>query len=67
VLLAKVAIRGHALQRRGLPADNEIDRLCELLKANNRNPEDFEFSMLPVASTSTDLHRYRDAGVDDSI
>jgi probable F420-dependent oxidoreductase len=43
-----------------------INRLRELLKANNRNPEDFEFSVSPVASaTPADLRQYRDAGVDE--
>ena len=43
-----------------------INRLRELLKANNRNAEDFEFSMSPVVSaTPADLQRYRDAGVDE--
>jgi probable F420-dependent oxidoreductase len=43
-----------------------INRLRELLKANNRNPQDFEFSVSPVASaTPADLQRYRDAGVDE--
>jgi probable F420-dependent oxidoreductase len=43
-----------------------INRLRELLKENNRNPEDFEFSVSPVASvTPADLRRYRDAGVDE--
>jgi probable F420-dependent oxidoreductase len=43
-----------------------INRLRELLQANNRNPQDFEFSMAPVASaTPADLQRYRDAGVDE--
>jgi probable F420-dependent oxidoreductase len=43
-----------------------INRLRELLKVNNRNPEDFEFSVSPVASaTPADLQRYKDAGVDE--
>jgi probable F420-dependent oxidoreductase len=43
-----------------------ISRLRELLRANNRNPGDFEFLVSPVASaTPADLQRYRDAGVDE--
>lgn len=43
-----------------------IKRLRELLKANNRKPDDFEFSMSPVASaTPDDLKAYRDAGLDE--
>jgi len=43
-----------------------VKRLRELLKANDRNPADFEFSVSPVASaTPAELRRYRDAGVDE--
>jgi len=43
-----------------------INRLRELLKANERSPQDFEFLVSPTASaTPADLQRYRDAGVDE--
>jgi probable F420-dependent oxidoreductase len=43
-----------------------INRLRELLKANNRDPKNFEFSVSPVASaTPADLRQYGDAGVDE--
>ncbi len=43
-----------------------INRLRALLKANERDAEDFEFSVSPVASaTPAELQRYRDAGVDE--
>jgi probable F420-dependent oxidoreductase len=44
----------------------KINRLRELLKANNRKQEEFEFLMSPVASaTPDDLKPYRDTGVDE--
>jgi len=43
-----------------------INRLRELLKANKRSADNFEFSMSPVATaTPADLKSYRDAGVDE--
>ncbi|MBI3801076.1 MAG: LLM class F420-dependent oxidoreductase [Deltaproteobacteria bacterium] len=43
-----------------------INRLRELLKANERSPQDFEFLVSPTASaTPADLQQYRDAGVDE--
>jgi len=44
----------------------KINRLRELLRANNRKAQGFEFSMSPLASsTPADLKSYRDAGVDE--
>lgn len=44
----------------------KINRLRELLKANNRNADEFEFSMSPLASAKPDeLKQYADAGVDE--
>jgi probable F420-dependent oxidoreductase len=43
-----------------------VSRLRELLKANGRGTDGFEFSVSPTASASSDdLKRYRDAGVDE--
>jgi probable F420-dependent oxidoreductase len=43
-----------------------IKRLRQLLKENNRTEDGFEFSMSPLASsTPSDLKSYRDAGVDE--
>ncbi len=43
-----------------------INRLRELLKANGRGTDGFEFSVSPTAeATPDDLKRYRDAGVDE--
>ncbi len=43
-----------------------INRLRELLSANGRGTDGFEFSVSPTAdATPDDLKRYRDAGVDE--
>jgi len=43
-----------------------INRLRQLLAANGRQSEPFEFAVAPTASaTPDDLKRYRDAGVDE--
>jgi probable F420-dependent oxidoreductase len=43
-----------------------INRLRELLAANGRGTDGFEFSVSPTAdATPDDLRRYRDAGVDE--
>jgi len=47
-------------------AAQAIKRLRELLAANSRSSERFEFSVSPTAeATPDDLGRYRDAGVDE--
>jgi probable F420-dependent oxidoreductase len=43
-----------------------INRLRELLRANGRSSEPFEYSVSPTAdATADDLKRYHDAGVDE--